>query len=191
MASESIVQYGASLEREMQAQANSLSTRLSTWIMAGHGAALLLCFNALVAGHICDWSAIRPLTYLFLCGLGAGFLAIVFKMCFLERLALRWMKVIPKMLTAASGGHCIERLSQVTPLEKEHSEALDGDISRNEKAVRTELDQIREIANVPGWINWLSRISDIFLMMSVLSFAAALVCAIEGDPLIGAFCSSR
>jgi hypothetical protein len=54
---------------------DQLGGRLSTWLLVGNAAALLLCFNGLLDHKVCDWPVFRPLVSAFAVGLAASFLA--------------------------------------------------------------------------------------------------------------------
>lgn len=189
---EPIIQHSAAVEREMRNHANSLATRLSTWLLAGHGAALLLCFNALVAHHICHWPAIRPLAFLFLIGLSAAFASVVFAMWSFGRLAARMEMINAKMRTAYSHVRLVQKISS-SPIEKMDEETK-SDVEKiaadREDKVRTLTDEANELAKDPKCEVLLRVASEMALWIGVLAFVLALIVVVWSDQLIGALCSS-
>lgn len=64
------------IEKASAREAESTS-RIRGWVTAANAGALLICFNSLLGGQVCDWSLFQPLVKLFVAGLSLTFLAVV------------------------------------------------------------------------------------------------------------------
>lgn len=67
----------AKTESEVRAVANDLRVRVTTWVMVGNGAALLLCLNGLLEQQICRWPVFQSLIIAFSVGIVATFVSVL------------------------------------------------------------------------------------------------------------------
>jgi hypothetical protein len=93
--------YGTTVERDFQSQANTIAQKISGWVLAGNGAGLLICFNALADRTICNWDAVKPLALLFLLGIVCAFASVVFAGRVAELAAARMIKINAAMRLGA------------------------------------------------------------------------------------------
>lgn|GEM_PF-5660518 len=52
-------QEASAVTQEWRRQDYDRDIRVATWLLVGHGAALVFCFSASIGGEICDWSQVR------------------------------------------------------------------------------------------------------------------------------------
>ncbi|MDX2277613.1 MAG: hypothetical protein NW206_19355 [Hyphomonadaceae bacterium] len=181
--------YGTTVERDFQSQANIIAQRVAGWVLAGNGAGLLICFNALAARSICDWEAVQPLAILFLLGIVCAFASVVFAGKVAELAAARMIKINAAMRLAAM---YVGNVTAATERYKDADQELRAQLKEVKQNAETELKaimaQVEALTNHTKFEKVLDRGSAIVLGIGVMAFGAAIGIAIYGSSLAAAIC---
>jgi hypothetical protein len=187
------IELGTTIERDFQSQANTLSQRVSTWVLAGNGAGLLLCFNALVQRQICNWGGVQPLAALFLFGMIGAFSSVVFSMRKYELAAARMLTLNSAFRTAGIHIGTIESARKaLEDLEGHEVERTDLIAVRDEQeaAVKRITAEIETLTADSAPEEKLQAQSNWTLVSGIVCFGLALFLAIAGIGLQGALCAA-
>lgn len=186
---DSLLQYGTTIERDMQAHANALATRVSTWALAGHGAGLLLCFNALAAHQICDWAAVKPIAQLFAAGMVCAGGSVIFTMRVFELAAARMLRINSAMRGATADINLLNEANAAVNQTDVNARAEVLTVARNaESAAREKMAQIDKLSEIPGPERMLAAAGNGALVTSLLFFGLALFDAVWGVGLAKSLC---
>jgi hypothetical protein len=182
--------YGTTVERDLQSQANTLAQKISGWVLAGNGAGLLICFNALADRTICTWGAVKPLALLFLLGIASAFASVVFAGRVAELSAARMIKINAAMRL---GAMYVANVAAATERIKGADEELRGKLTEVKQHAEVELKtivaQVEALTRHTNFEKTLDRGSSIVLGIGVMAFGAAISIAIYGNDLASALCS--
>lgn len=171
----------AALAHEMEG-----NTRIRAWLVAANAGALLICFNTMLGGQICDWIAFRPLVFVFVLGLALAFFSVM---------AERRAHGVYRGLMAETASIATKIVAQVQAFEVVRPKVVSGD----ENAVIVELKpaaalfeelkaktkRLNEVDTgfwhtASGWLE----------MGSVAALACGLVWAVSDASFIQALCAS-
>lgn len=162
------------------------NARIRAWLLAANAGALLISFNAMLGGEICDWGVFRPLVLLFVVGLASAFFSFVadrrshsiyrILMVGVEKLANNLAKQATEFETArpfvveGDSASAIERLKPVA--------ATFDELNARSK----QLDKIDTgfWHSAAGWLE----------LLSVAALACGLVWAVSDSTFIQALCAS-
>lgn len=182
------VQHASNAARDLQTQANNVSARVSTWVMAGNGGALLLSFNALIDERGCDWNAVRGFVGLFLLGLISAFGCVAFSLWVTDSSARRTLVLSSHFRQAA---YEVDQLNRLRTLPDHLGSEVRADMDELERKVHEKVGLIREGLVTPTIDSWLNRLEGPLLGVGVACFVTALFCATWGPSLQSALCAGE
>lgn len=169
----------AALQREMES-----STRIRGWLVAASAGALLICFNTLLSGKICEWSVFRPLVFVFVGGVAGAFGSV---------LADRRGHAVYRLLMSNAVAVGTGAVQVAGKLEATRAIVASGD-EQNSMNLLTpigdEISTLNKRASKIAKINvrfW-SSTSDWLEFGSVVALASGLIWAVSDSAFVGALC---
>jgi hypothetical protein len=162
-------------QNELWQRSLDLGARAAAWVLAANAGALVLCFNALISGHLCDWSAVRFFGSVFFLGTMCAYLSVLCEQRSFGAFSL------PLANFVAKGTAALGLLDQLKSIEQLKDSELTEEVMQFYRETKAKFDKAKvEIDSMdlaPGAAaNW----------MHGANWALAVSCACLGVGTLGA-----
>jgi hypothetical protein len=123
-------------QNELWQRSLDLGAKAAAWVLAANAGALVLCFNSLISGQLCDWTALRFFASTFFLGMASAYLSILCEQRSFESFS------VPLAAFVAKGTGALGLLDQLKEIEKLPNEELDEETMKFYRETKASFDSV-------------------------------------------------